>query len=348
MPHKHKRRQKDESTYDLPPTTIAKPLPVNKGKTPSNATKKGANNKSKDSESNKKPNNKNPKWADDTPRAFSRLMRFQQLGKIPSGLDDGNGKPQSKKRKRGGEGGGGGGGGVEDKDTTTTTSKSAAKDNAAAIKILPGEKLSDFAARVDQAMPLSSMKKSQRTTQSDNLSKIREERITKHEKHLRKLQKGWREEEARIKAKEAEERELREAQDDELAELWKEWQVEAGKVKSKKKTTQSSSKKKKRKHGKDNDDDDEDDDDDDPWAKLNTRERTAKPINPLEVVQAPPESLAKPREIFRIRRGADGAEVDVANIPANAGSLRRREELAEERKSIVEEYRRLMAAKRGQ
>jgi hypothetical protein len=321
---------------------------VHKGKTPSNAPKKVAN-KNKDSSSNNKPKSKNSKWADDTPRAFSRLMRFQQTGKIPSGLDDGNGKPQSKKRKRGGEEKK-----EENKDTmkTSKSAKAAAKEKekAAAIKILPGEKLSDFAARVDQAMPLSAMKKSQRTTQSDNISKIREERITKHEKHLRKLQKGWREEEARIRAKEVEEQELREAQDDDLADLWKEWQVEAGKVKNKKKAP--ASKKKKRKHGKgdDNDDnvDDDDDDDDDPWAKLNTRERAAKPINPLEVVQAPPESLAKPREIFRIRRGAGGAEVDVANIPANAGSLRRREELAEERKSIVEEYRRLMAAKRGQ
>ncbi|EED12896.1 urease accessory protein UreD [Talaromyces stipitatus ATCC 10500] len=326
-------------TYDLPPTTIAKPLPVHKDKQQTKPAKKGDNRKagkSKDATS---------KWADDTPRAFARLMRFQQLGKAPSGLDDGNDKPQNKKRKRG-----------EDNDSSTKpNSKSTAASKLSegmALKILPGEKLSDFAARVDQAMPLSAMKKSQRTGASENLPKVREERITKHERHLRKLQQGWREEEARISAKEAEERELREAENDELEEMWREAQAEAGILtKKKKKKTQSKKKKKgKKRAGDDGDEveDDDDDDDDDPWAKLNARERAAKPINPLEVVQAPPESLAKPREIFRVRRGVGGAEVDVANIPAAAGSLRRREALAEERKSIVEEYRRLMAAKRGQ
>jgi hypothetical protein len=267
-------------------------------------------------------------------------MRFQQVGKTASGLDDGNDKKPNKKRKRG-----------EDRDgaaASVTKSTKIIPTESTGLKILPGEKLSDFAARVDQAMPLSAMKKSQRTSQSENLPKIREERMTKHEKHLRKLQQGWREEEARISAKEVEERELKEAENDELEEMWREAQAEDGIV-TKKKRSQPKKKKKGKKKGDDDDDaDDVEDDDDDPWAKLNTRERAAKPINPLEVVQAPPESLAKPREIFRVRRGAGGAEVDVANIPAAAGSLRRREELAEERKSIVEEYRRLMAAKRGQ
>lgn len=269
-------------------------------------------------------------------------MRFQQVGKTPSGLDDGNDKKPNKKRKRG-----------EDKDgASAPKSKPTASEPSEAaptLKILPGEKLSDFAARVDQAMPLSAMKKSQRTGQSENLPKIREERMTKHEKHLRKLQQGWRKEEARISAKEAEEREVREAENEEIEEMWREAQAEVGIVIKKKKKTQPKKKKKGKKKGDDDEGvDDVEDDDDDPWAKLNTRERAAKPLNPLEVVQAPPESLAKPREVFRVRRGVGGAEVDVANIPTAAGSLRRREELAEERKSIVEEYRRLMAAKRGQ
>jgi hypothetical protein len=53
--------------------------------------------------------------------------------------------------------------------------------------------------------------------------------------------------------------------------------------------------------------------------------------------------LTKPREVFKIR---GGARVDVANVPNAVGSLRRREELATERKNIVEEYRRLMAERR--
>ncbi|KAH8696662.1 hypothetical protein BGW36DRAFT_428657 [Talaromyces proteolyticus] len=333
MPHKHRRRQKDESTYDLPPTTIAKPLSVHKAKPQNGGTKSGVK------KTGTKPKAETSKWGDDTPRAFARLMQYQKLGKMPSGLDDGNNQPRGKKRKH-----------EDEKNESSskihnaTDTKSSGKELA--LKILPGEKLSDFAARVDQEMPLSAMKRSQRTAQSQGMPKIREERITKHEKHLRKLQKGWREEEARIREKEAEARELREAENEDLNELWKEWRVEAGKGKAKKKTS-SASKKKRRGKGESADGNEDDDDDDDPWAKLNTRERAARPLNPLEVVQAPPESLAKPREIFRVRRGVGGAEVDIANVPVAAGSLRRREELAKERKSIVEEYRRLMAEKRG-
>jgi hypothetical protein len=280
------------------------------------------------------------------------MMQYQATGKRPSGLDDGNGRARGKKRKHSGEDKDGAAEGASNNNHQASgdSKKSAGKTPASTtatstttLKILPGEKLSDFAARVDQQMPLSSMKKSQRSGQSENLPKIREERITKHEKHLRKLQKGWREDEAKIREKEAEERELKEAENEDLNDLWKEWQIEAGKAKAKKKG--SGAKKKKRK-GDDGNGINDDDDDDDPWAKLNTRERVAKPLNPLEVVQAPPESLTKPREIFRVRRGVGGAEVDVANVPAAAGSLRRREELAKERKTIVEEYRRLMAEKR--
>lgn len=282
-------------------------------------------------------------------------MQFQSSGKRPSGLDDGNGRPRGKKRKHGGEDKDGAAEGTSNnkknhnqasgdskKAVGKTPATTTASSTTTTLKILPGEKLSDFAARVDQQMPLSSMNKSQGPGQSVNLPKIREERITKHEKHLRKLQKGWREDEAKIREKEAEERELKEAENEDLNELWKEWQIEAGKAKAKKKGP--GAKKKKRKGDDGNDINDYDDDD--PWAKLNTRERAAKPVNPLEVVQAPPESLTKPREIFRVRRGVGGAEVDVANVPAAAGSLRRREELAKERKTIVEEYRRLMAEKR--
>ncbi|CRG83734.1 hypothetical protein PISL3812_01089 [Talaromyces islandicus] len=346
MPHKHKRREKDNSTYDLPPTFIAKSLSVHKAKPAQNGKKKAGNKT--DNKSGAKKAKESAGCADDTPRAFARLMQYQSSGKRPSGLDDGNDRSRGKKRKHeGGDKDSSAEGASNNHQAAIDSKKSAAKTPATntantTLKILPGEKLSDFAARVDQEMPLSSMKKSQRPGQSANLPKIREERVTKHEKHLRKLQKGWREDEARIREKEAEERELKEAENEDLNELWKEWQIEAGKGKAKKKG--SGTKKKKRKG--DDGTGIHDDDDDDPWAKLNTRERAAKPLNPLEVVQAPPEALAKPREIFRVRRGVGGAEVDVANVPAAAGSLRRREELAKERKTIVEEYRRLMAEKR--
>jgi hypothetical protein len=309
------------SIYDLPPTVVAKPLPVREDK--SKGGKNGANKKSKKDSTSRKPDLK-----DDTPREFVRLMQYQKLGKLPSARSDGedsnnNGKKRKRRETEG------------EKEATSSKSTTAA---AAIPKILPGEKLSDFAARVDQMLPLSGMKKSHKPASSSDLPKVREERMTKHEKHLRRLQKQWREEEARIREREAAEREMKEAEHGEQLGLWQEWEREAGNGKTKKKNGKS---KKKRRKGNDSElvEDDDDDDDDDPWAKLNAR-RT-KPANPFDVVKAPPQ-LTKPKEVFKVR----GAGVDVANVPSAAGSLRRREVLAEERKSIVEEYRRLVAKKR--
>ncbi|PWY72233.1 hypothetical protein BO94DRAFT_253901 [Aspergillus sclerotioniger CBS 115572] len=194
-------------------------------------------------------------------------------------------------------------------------------------KIMPGEKLSDFAARVDREMPLSNMKRSNKPAAAD-VPKIRETRVTKHEKHLRRLQEQWRKDDKDILEREAAEREEREEEMEEQLRLWGEWDVEAGKRKAKKSGGGAKKKEVVR-------------DDPDPWAKLK-RERMNKQISPLDVVQAPPQ-LTKPREIFKVR---GGAKVDVANVPAAVGSLRRREELANERRNIVDEYRRLMAEKR--
>lgn len=195
-------------------------------------------------------------------------------------------------------------------------------------------------------MPLSEMKRSATAT-VPGMPKIREQRLTKHDKRLRRLQAQWREDDEKIREREAIEREDREAEMEDQLELWKQWEMEAGKSKAKKKVATASQKKKKKNKGKNNGDagsgdDDDDYDDSDPWAKLNKPDRLNKPANPLDVVQAPPQ-LTKPKEKFKVR---GGAKVNVDNVPAAMGSLRRREELADERKSIVEEYRRLMAEKR--
>lgn len=266
---------------------------------------------------------------DDTPRAFRQLMQFQERRQIQnnkkrrrdenSSDDDSDSdkdtapvpdRPKNKKKTK--------------QSTTTSTEpeelerKTASKN---APKILPGEKLSDFAARVDREMPLSDMKRSSQPATLKDLPKIRETRTTKHEKRLKRLQAQWREDEARIKEREAAEREEREEEMEEQLQLWKEWEAEAGKKKKKKGAA-------------------DDDDGPDPWAKLK-KKRAA--VNPFEVAQEPPQ-LKKPREVFKVR---GGAKVDVANVPSSVGSLRRREELASERRNIVEEYRRLMAEKRG-
>ena len=200
-------------------------------------------------------------------------------------------------------------------------------------KIMPGERLAEFAARVDREMPLSQMTKSVKTSDAKNKE---QHKRTKHEKHLLRLQKGWREEDAKIKEREQEEREEREDEMEVELRQWKEWEIEAGGKKKK----AAAAKKKKGKNTNGNASD-SGDDDPDPWAKLKKRDEERKK-NPFEVAQAPPQ-LVKPREIFKVR---GGAKVDVANVPAAVGSLRRREELAGERRNIVEEYRKLMAAKR--
>ncbi|RAL04753.1 uncharacterized protein BO80DRAFT_399230 [Aspergillus ibericus CBS 121593] len=361
MPHKHKRRQKDANTYDLPPTIIAKPLPVRDPKSKPTTTKKGkqqqpqkpqsetsaasATSASRRSKSNSKPKSTNPTgWADDTPRAFRRMMQFQSGakgaqkrkrnigGSEDEESDSEGGRTSGQKKKK------------RNAPTPTSTTKKIAKEAQKNVEsspseeeevqttkpqIMPGEKLSDFAARVDREMPLSHMKRSTKPAAAD-MPKIRETRVTKHEKHLRRLQEQWRKDDKEILEREAAEREEREEEMEEQLRLWDQWETEAGKRKAKK--SGGGAKKKEATVVRD---------DPDPWAKLK-RERMNKQISPLDVVQAPPQ-LTKPREIFKVR---GGAKVDVANVPAAVGSLRRREELASERRNIVEEYRRLMAEKR--
>ncbi|PKX99434.1 uncharacterized protein P174DRAFT_500928 [Aspergillus novofumigatus IBT 16806] len=344
MPHKHKRRKNDSSIYDLPPTLIAKPLPTHDPNAPKTKGKKSAP-KSKVPKKKENPSafaRSKSDLDDDTPRAFRRLMQLQANGGKPAPPKPDAGETGSKKRKR---------------DASEDTKQSSRKKTAASstpakaanaatsttaaaeskptsnLKILPGEKLSDFAARVDREMPISGMKRSDKPASAD-LPKLREGRRTKHEKHLRRLQEQWRKEEAEMKEREAAEREEREAELEEQLELWKEWEMEAAQAKAKKKGAAAKRKKK--------GDGALEDDGPDPWAKLKKRDRMNKPANPFDVVQAPPQ-LTKPKEVFKVR---GGARVDVANVPAAVGSLRRREELASERRTIVEEYRRLMAEKR--
>ncbi|KAJ5952682.1 uncharacterized protein N7479_011095 [Penicillium vulpinum] len=335
MPHKHKRRgEADKEHFDLPPSEIAKALPVRDAVKPKLGKngKKLVNKKDQSQSANKAPTHRSKNVTeDDTPKAFRRLMMYQQTGRrAPSGLETGE---RPKKRKRNAT-----------EDETTSSKKSAqaaemqkakaaaaaAKEKAEMPKIMPGERLAEFVARVDREMPLSQMTK---TVKSGDAKNKEQHKKTKHEKHLLRLQKGWREEDAKIREREQEEREERENEMEDELRQWKEWEIEAAGGKKK------AAKKNKKKNA--NGGDDSEDDDPDPWAKLKKRDEERKK-NPLEVAKAPPQ-LVKPREIFKVR---GGAKVDVANVPASVGSLRRREELAGERRNIVEEYRKLMAARR--
>lgn len=310
--------------FDLPPSRIAKPLPVRDQQPKPKDGKKPPETKKANGPSNSR---RKSALDNDTPKAFQRLMQYRTTGKrAPSGLETGDKPRDNKKRKRTKTGDDGE---SQNEITQPEAQASSAKAKQAMPKILPGEKLSDFSARVDRTLPLSEMKK------STGGAKVKDHKMTKHEKHLRRLQAGWREEEAKIREREEAERDERAADMEEELELLKKWEEELRSGKAKKKGTIP---KKKKSSG-----DADGDNDPDPWAKLKKRDKERQ-ANPFDFAQAPPE-LAKPREIFKVR---GGAKVDVANVPNSVGSLRRREELADERRNIVDEYRRLMAEKRGE
>jgi hypothetical protein len=252
---------------------------------------------------------------------FARLLAFSETGKgLKRGLDDGTQTNRGVKRKRG-----------ENSTTLKQNSSVVAKDETGSIEsphkplqIQPGERLADFARRVDQALPLAGL-----NTKGKKVEGIKE-RQTKHEKKLRRLQEGWREEEKRIREKEEEEREVAEDElDERLASLDKESRqiiMSAGKIGSKKK-----------RKGKSKAIGEIEEDDSDPWEAL-THKREA-PQGIFDVVQAPPQFKKAPREIFK------GTKVH--DVPKEAGSLRRREDLGQTRADIIKSYRAMMAAKRA-
>ncbi|KAH8725752.1 hypothetical protein GQ44DRAFT_680433 [Phaeosphaeriaceae sp. PMI808] len=319
MPHKHKRRADDDdkNQFSLHPDQQATSLPVGKartfGSTPRVKKRKTAHVEGY--------------GADDTPKAFARLMAFSNGNKPRrSGLDDGATKTKKQKKQ-------------DQQKALEETEQQAAgksekqqKDNTPVLKIQPGESMAEFRARVDQALPLSGIPRN-----GKKVAGISDHRVTKHERHLKRLQKGWREEEARIRDKEQEERELAEEEEDEQKAMWEDKTSDLG-------DTTSSSTKKKKKGGKakrkllvgevDNNSEDE-------WEALNKTRATRKGLH--DVVSAPPEFTRTPREIFKVR---DGAGARVGNVPNAVGSLRKREEVGEERRSVIDTYREIMAGRR--
>lgn len=309
MPHKHVRaRGDDPSKYNLPPTQLAKPLPVGK-----HAQTVFTDDEEK---RKRKAKRKNAYKADDTPKSFARLMQFQSGKKLANALD--NGEPRSKKRKR----------------ETTTASTTPAKPpkpvqqaptkTMEMPKIQPGEKLSEFAARVDQALPVTGLT---RKGKSDLGPKDRQ---TKTEKRLHKMYAEWRKEDARRKelVEEAQE-EAEEEDEDEGGENLRYEDKDAQEDAAERK---GSKKRRKRMIG------EQKDDDDDPWAELKSKRDEPKGLH--DVAKAPPEFKTIPREKFKVR---NGAVAQVADVPNAAGSLKRREELGATRRSVIEQYRAIMS-----
>lgn len=309
MPHKHTRRKDgadSNNDFNLAPSQQAKPLPNFDSSLKKQHHKKGAKpqqNGAKQQGSKRKRVSTATKdyKEDDTPREFARLMQFQATKKRPSGLDDGD-RRSAKKRKA-----------AQTDDAPKVPAPAPAPEKIEIPKIMPGEKLADYSARVNQALPIGGLARKGKV-QIDGVK----ERMTKTEKRLKKMYASWREEDAR--RKEAEEEFQEQQEEDE--------EDQAAKLGGQDITFSS---KKKRMIG------EQADDNEDPWAVLKLKRDAPKGLH--DVVQAPPEFTVKPKERFKVR---NGAKVNVVDVPTASGSLKRREELSDARRDVIERYRAMM------
>jgi len=299
-------------SHDLPPTAFARPLAVGKtalGKAPT----------AKDDKPKRK-----ARAIDDTPKEFARLMQYTKAGKRPNGLDNGT-TPKTKKRKRVAEGASKPLD-VAKKVKAEATPSTKTPLHASIPKIMPGERMSDYSARVDQALPISGL--SRKSRKIDGMK----ERQTRIEKKIQRRIADWRKDEEKLKDKEEEARDLADLEDAEHGTIGGAGQYDEGDGEN------DGGQKKKRKRGGGSKEDQEDSD---IWAKLKlARERPAKVS---EQAQAPPTFKRIPKEIFKTK---NGALISVGSVPKSVGSLRRREELEAARQDTIEKYRKMMEEKR--
>ncbi|KAK3680282.1 hypothetical protein LTR78_000660 [Recurvomyces mirabilis] len=358
MPHKHTRKTgtRNDSDFNLAPTSQAKPLPAFAGVT--KWEKKGVKGvKGKGQNGKKVPEKKAKRKStatstykeDDTPRAFARLMQFHTTGKRPSGLDDNreaDRKAANKKRK------------IQQRDTEAAVEPALAKETQPTPSIptiQPGEKLSDYAARVDQALPVSGLERKGKGVQIEGMK----DRQTKTEKRLQKMYAEWRKDEARLKEKEEERQEEEEDKEEERRAVFGEDYDGGGNGRKRKVVGEVPG----ATGGGGGGGGAAGGNEDDPWAVLKKKRKVAEAAAEAEakekeqveaqqhvrkkkglkgvhdVVLAPPTLKVVPKEKFKVR---DGAAVDIANVPAKAGSLKRREELSGARRDVIERYRAMM------
>ncbi|KAL2075072.1 hypothetical protein VTL71DRAFT_14 [Oculimacula yallundae] len=330
MPHKHTRKgPADKSTVDLPPSTIAQPLSTSKSSSSNGIFTSELSNTRRGQASKKR---KRKETDDDTPKAFQRLMAFAQGKKLPKGLDDGvrlTKMGEKKRRKIAAAEKAGQEDGEKEVEIKTEVKEKEKETNTPTIR--PGERMSDFSARVDAALPVAGLiNKSVRSGKDPLGLKVGR---TKTEKRMHRMYDEWRAEEARIQDKRQEAMELaEEEEEDEDGQVrWKEPPA-AG--------ASASGKKKKKGMGKKKILGEIDDGEDDPWANVGkSRGEVKAGLN--DVVLAPPTFTKPPREKFKVR----GARVEVDDVPKASGSLRRREELGSVRREVVEGYRAMMANK---
>ncbi|KAJ8132266.1 hypothetical protein O1611_g1357 [Lasiodiplodia mahajangana] len=310
MPHKHTRRLQDETTFDLPPTQIAKSLPVKHPGSKENG-KRGAKGKEAPApQANNLKRKRTTTTKDDAPRAFKRLMAYASGKKPRSGLDNGDEPRSGKAKKRNAA-----------QDAKSTEAKANAKAAAVAIPtIRPGERMSEFSARVDAALPVSGLVNKSMNGNKDPLG-LKVWRTNK-ERKMHKMYDEWREQDRKIKEKREEELEQEAERELEEEESGVSWKLNIG--------NQLSGKGKKKSK-----------DDKDPWEDLRKKRGETRP-GLRDVALAPPELTAKPSKQLLVR----GAAVQVSNVPKSAGSLKKREELQTARNDIIAAYRKKMGEKR--
>lgn len=153
-------------SFDLPPTRVAKALPVTLGARAISKDK----NKSKPKQKNTRANSRRSNDNDQGPRAFRRIMEFASGKRVPNGLDEGK---QPKRQ-------------VPSKD----------------LSILPGEDMAAFSARVNAAIPLTTA--DTRTIRASNDPLGLKPWRTRKEMKMHKLYDQWREEDRKLKEREEE------------------------------------------------------------------------------------------------------------------------------------------------
>jgi hypothetical protein len=310
-------------SLDLPPTIIARPLSTSKS-----AASNGifTSSLSHPPRANKKRKRKDE--TDDTPKAFARLMAFKVGNKLPKGLDDGVRESKNQKKKRKATAAAAQDDEAEEGDKIV---EEKAKVAAQTPTIRPGERMSDFSARVDAALPVGGLINKSAKNGKDPLG-LKVGR-TKTERRMHRMYDEWREQDRKIKEQREEALELAEEEAlDEDGQV--RWKVDIEAQNAGKKSRKG---RKKKLIG------ELDDGDDDPWAKLKSARGEAK-VGLNDVVQAPPTFKQLPKEKFKVR----GARVEVEDVPRASGSLRRREELGEVRRSVVEGYRAMMKKGKGE
>lgn len=255
-----------------------------------------------------------------------------------SGLDDGS-RPTKKKPKtarpleKSDDG--------PDVESHTAPSIPSITSASTKPKILPGESLSDFAARVNQALPLAGLI----TKTLPGQTKVVQHRQTKTERKLQKGYAAWRERDAQIREKREEALEQALEREEEEAEIYGEDTLrEAREGSPGASSGKRQSKRRRRLIGEVDDGANGSRRGDDPFAVLNDKASRQNGLH--DVVQAPPQFKTLPKEKFKTVAGGT-AIASVQNVPSAGKSLSQREELGQTRMAVIQQYRDIMSRNKG-